>query len=90
MGDYSAVGRRSGALQHASVTAKRQGCQPGRLQAAKCRCEDQGETLENFILKFFLRVVDAKIDIERDGGGKIVAQALHQNGVDHRVPRSWR
>lgn len=37
--------------------------------------------------KFFLRVVDAKIDFERDAGGKVVALTLHQNGVDRRAPR---
>ena len=36
--------------------------------------------------KFFLRVVDAKIDFERDADRKIVALTLHHNGVDQRVP----
>lgn len=37
--------------------------------------------------KFFLRVVDAQIDFERDAGGKVVALTLHQNGADQRAPR---
>lgn len=37
--------------------------------------------------KFFLRVVDAQIDFERDAGGKVVALTLHQNGADRRAPR---
>ncbi|WP_162207413.1 serine hydrolase [Dyella japonica] len=37
--------------------------------------------------KFFLSVVDAKIDFERDASGRIVALTLHQNGVDRRAPR---
>jgi CubicO group peptidase (beta-lactamase class C family) len=38
--------------------------------------------------KFFLRVVEAQIDFERDAGGKVVALVLHQNGADRRAPRS--
>lgn len=34
-----------------------------------------------------LRVVGAKIDLERDASGKIVALRLHQNDVDRRAPR---
>jgi hypothetical protein len=34
--------------------------------------------------KFFYKVVDA---LERDGGGKVVAVVLHQNGRDMRAPR---
>jgi hypothetical protein len=37
--------------------------------------------------KFFYKVVDAQIDFERDGGGKVVAVVLHQNGHDMRAPR---
>jgi serine-type D-Ala-D-Ala carboxypeptidase/endopeptidase len=37
--------------------------------------------------KFFLKVVDAQLDFERDAGGKVVAVFLHQNGRDIRVPR---
>jgi hypothetical protein len=37
--------------------------------------------------KFFLRVVDAQIDFERDKDGKVVALMLHQNGMDQRAPR---
>jgi CubicO group peptidase (beta-lactamase class C family) len=37
--------------------------------------------------KFFLRIVDAQIDFERDAGGKVVALTLHQNGADQRAPR---
>lgn len=37
--------------------------------------------------KFFYRVVDAKIDFERDGNGHVDALVLHQNGVDQRAPR---
>jgi hypothetical protein len=37
--------------------------------------------------KFFYKVVDAQLDFERDGGGKVVAVILHQNGRDMRAPR---
>lgn len=37
--------------------------------------------------KFFCRVVDAKIDFERDAGGKVVVLVLHQNGADMRAAR---
>lgn len=37
--------------------------------------------------KFFYRVVDAKIDFERNGSGRIDALLLHQNGADKRAPR---
>jgi hypothetical protein len=32
-------------------------------------------------------VVDAQLDFERDGGGKVVAVILHQSGHDMRAPR---
>jgi serine-type D-Ala-D-Ala carboxypeptidase/endopeptidase len=37
--------------------------------------------------KFFYKVVDAQLDFERDGGGKVTAVVLHQNGRDMRAPR---
>jgi len=37
--------------------------------------------------KFFLKIVDAQLDFERDTGGKVVAVVLHQNGRDTRAPR---
>jgi serine-type D-Ala-D-Ala carboxypeptidase/endopeptidase len=37
--------------------------------------------------KFFYKLVDAQLDFERDGGGKVVAAVLHQNGRDMRAPR---
>jgi CubicO group peptidase (beta-lactamase class C family) len=37
--------------------------------------------------KFFYKAVDAQLDFERDGGGKVVAVVLHQNGRDMRAPR---
>jgi hypothetical protein len=37
--------------------------------------------------KFFYKVVDAQLDFERDGAGKVVAVVLHQNGRDMRAPR---
>jgi CubicO group peptidase (beta-lactamase class C family) len=37
--------------------------------------------------KFFYKVVDAQLDFERDGRGKVVAVVLHQNGRDMRAPR---
>jgi CubicO group peptidase (beta-lactamase class C family) len=37
--------------------------------------------------KFFLKVVDAQLDFERDAGGTVVAVVLHQNGRDMRAPR---
>lgn len=37
--------------------------------------------------KFFYKVVDAQLDFERDGGGKVIAVVLHQNGRDMRAPR---
>jgi CubicO group peptidase (beta-lactamase class C family) len=38
--------------------------------------------------RFFLKVVDAQLDFERDAGGKVIAMVLHQNGRDMRAPRS--
>jgi serine-type D-Ala-D-Ala carboxypeptidase/endopeptidase len=38
--------------------------------------------------RFFLKVVDARLDFERDAGGKVIAVVLHQNGRDMRAPRS--
>jgi hypothetical protein len=37
--------------------------------------------------KFFYKVVDAQLDFERDGGGKVTAVVLRQNGRDMRAPR---
>ena len=37
--------------------------------------------------KFFLKVVDARLDFERDAAGKVVAVVLHQNGRDMQAPR---
>jgi hypothetical protein len=37
--------------------------------------------------KFFYKVADTQLDFERDGGGKVVAAVLHQNGRDIRAPR---
>ena len=37
--------------------------------------------------RFFLRVVDAVLDFERDGEGRVAAVVLHQNGRDARAPR---
>jgi serine-type D-Ala-D-Ala carboxypeptidase/endopeptidase len=37
--------------------------------------------------KFFYKVVEAQLDFERDGGEKVVAVVLHQNGRDMRAPR---
>jgi serine-type D-Ala-D-Ala carboxypeptidase/endopeptidase len=37
--------------------------------------------------KFFYKIVDAQLDFERDGGGKVIAVVLHQNGRDMRAPR---
>jgi CubicO group peptidase (beta-lactamase class C family) len=37
--------------------------------------------------KFFYKAVDAQLDFERDGDGKVVAVVLHQNGRDTRAPR---
>nr|WP_225578216.1 serine hydrolase [Rhodanobacter sp. 7MK24] len=36
---------------------------------------------------FFYRVVDAKIDFERDASGRVVALVLHQNGQTKRAPK---
>ena len=38
--------------------------------------------------KFFLRVVEAQIDFERDASGKVVALVLHQGGADRRASRA--
>lgn len=38
--------------------------------------------------KFFLTVVDAKIDFERDAKGKVTSLVLHQNGMDQRAART--
>jgi D-alanyl-D-alanine-carboxypeptidase/D-alanyl-D-alanine-endopeptidase len=37
--------------------------------------------------KFFYKVGDTQLNFERDGGGKVVAAVLHQNGRDMRAPR---
>jgi serine-type D-Ala-D-Ala carboxypeptidase/endopeptidase len=37
--------------------------------------------------KFFLRVVDAQFDFERDASGRIIAVVLHQNGQNLRAER---
>jgi serine-type D-Ala-D-Ala carboxypeptidase/endopeptidase len=37
--------------------------------------------------RFFLKIVDAQLDFEREAGGKVVAVILHQNGRDTRAPR---
>jgi hypothetical protein len=37
--------------------------------------------------RFFYKVVDAQLDFERDGGGKVIAAVLHQHGRDMRAPR---
>jgi len=38
--------------------------------------------------KFFLKVVDAQIDFERDAKGKVIALILHQNGANQRALRT--
>jgi serine-type D-Ala-D-Ala carboxypeptidase/endopeptidase len=37
--------------------------------------------------KFFYRAVDAKIDFERDGHGRVAALVLHQGGEDERATK---
>jgi serine-type D-Ala-D-Ala carboxypeptidase/endopeptidase len=37
--------------------------------------------------KFFYKIVDAQLDFERDGAGKVVAAVMHQHGRDVRAPR---
>jgi serine-type D-Ala-D-Ala carboxypeptidase/endopeptidase len=37
---------------------------------------------------FFYRVVDAQLDFERDGAGKVVALVLHQDGRTMRAPKA--
>jgi hypothetical protein len=37
--------------------------------------------------KFFYKIVEAQLDFERDGGQKVVAVVLHQNGRDMRTAR---
>jgi CubicO group peptidase (beta-lactamase class C family) len=37
---------------------------------------------------FFYKVVDAQLDFERDGAGKVTALTLHQNGRDLKAPRT--
>jgi CubicO group peptidase (beta-lactamase class C family) len=37
--------------------------------------------------RFFYKVVDAQLDFERDGGDKVIAAVLHQNGRDMRATR---
>jgi serine-type D-Ala-D-Ala carboxypeptidase/endopeptidase len=37
--------------------------------------------------KFFYKIVDAQLDFERDGTGKVVAVVLHQNGQNLHAPR---
>lgn len=38
--------------------------------------------------RFFLKVVDAQIDFERDAKGKVIALILHQNGANQRAQRT--
>lgn len=38
--------------------------------------------------RFFLKVVDAQVDFEKDAQGKVVAFTLHQNGQNVRAPRT--
>jgi serine-type D-Ala-D-Ala carboxypeptidase/endopeptidase len=40
--------------------------------------------------KFFYKIVDARLDFERDAGGKVVAVVLRQNGLDMRAVRMDR
>jgi len=37
---------------------------------------------------FFYKVVDAQLDFERDGAGKVTGLTLHQNGRDLKAPRT--
>ena len=37
--------------------------------------------------KFFYKIVEAQLDFERDGTGKVVAVMVHQNGQNLRAPR---
>ncbi len=37
--------------------------------------------------RFFLKVIDAQLDLARDAGGKVVAVVLHQNGRNMQAPR---
>ena len=37
---------------------------------------------------FFYKVVDAQLDFERDGTGKVTGLTLHQNGRDMKAPRA--
>ena len=37
---------------------------------------------------FFYKVVDAQLDFERDGAGKVTAVTLHQSGRDMKAPRT--
>ena len=37
--------------------------------------------------RFFYKIVDARLDFQRDAGGKVVAVILHQNGGQVRAPR---
>ncbi len=37
--------------------------------------------------KFFLKVVDAQLEFEKDASGKVVDVILHQNGRDQKAPR---
>ncbi len=38
--------------------------------------------------KFFCRIVEAKVDFERDASGKVVALVLHEDGTDRRAKRT--
>jgi hypothetical protein len=37
--------------------------------------------------RFFYKVVDAQIDFERDGAGKVTGLTLHQGGIDRRAKK---
>ena len=36
---------------------------------------------------FFYKIVDAQLDFERDGVGKVTSLTLHQNGRDMKASR---
>ena len=74
------------ALQETEVTSTVQAprIDPAAARQLQAKAEAIFTSAED---KFFYKVVAAQLDFERDGGQKVVAVVLHQNGRDMRAPR---
>src|SRR5262249_45654374 len=76
VGTYELAGTRMWIrLQDDHLTTQLAGQQPLRLFA-------ESDT------KFFLKVVDAQVEFEKDAGGRVTGATLHQNGMDRKAART--